>query len=79
MEVGLGPLGLCSANEKNSKFYEPLADRGRWTFYFLNYYRKYISVALTATELNFDEFKSRGLHEKQAIASWNLETISAFA
>jgi hypothetical protein len=36
-------------------------------------------VILTARERNFEEFKSGGLHEKHAIATWNLETISAFA
>jgi hypothetical protein len=36
-------------------------------------------VALPARELNFDEFKSGGLHEKHAVATWNLGTISAFA
>jgi hypothetical protein len=35
-----------------------------------------ILVALPARELNFDEFK---LHEKHAVATWNLGTISAFA
>jgi hypothetical protein len=30
-------------------------------------------------EHNFDEFKSGGLHEKRAVATWNLGTISAFA
>jgi hypothetical protein len=28
---------------------------------------------------NSDEFKSGGLHEKHAVATWNLGTISAFA
>jgi hypothetical protein len=36
-------------------------------------------VILTARERNFDEFKSGGLHEKHAVATWNLGTISAFA
>jgi hypothetical protein len=27
---------------------------------------------------NSDEFKSGGLHEKYAVETWNLETISAF-
>jgi hypothetical protein len=40
---------------------------------------KLILVALTAMELNFDKFKSGGLHEKHAVATWNLGTISAFA
>jgi hypothetical protein len=30
-------------------------------------------------EVNFDEFKSGGLHERHAVAAWNLGTISAFA
>jgi hypothetical protein len=38
-----------------------------------------ISVALLSKELNFDEFKSGELHEKHAVATWNLGTISAFA
>jgi hypothetical protein len=38
-----------------------------------------IIVALTARELNSDNFKSGGLHEKHAVATWNLGTISAFA
>jgi hypothetical protein len=41
--------------------------------------KKIILVALTARELNFDEFKSGGLHEKHAVATWNMGTISAFA
>jgi hypothetical protein len=36
-------------------------------------------IILVALELNFDEFKSGGLHEKHAVATWNLGTISAFA
>jgi hypothetical protein len=36
-------------------------------------------VALTAMELNFDEFKSGGLHENHAVATWNLGIISEFA
>jgi hypothetical protein len=36
-------------------------------------------MALAEMELNFKEFKSRGLHEKHAEATRNLETISAFA
>jgi hypothetical protein len=36
-----------------------------------------IIVALTEIELNFDEFNSGGLHEKRAIATWNLGTIHA--
>jgi hypothetical protein len=34
-------------------------------------------LALTTRELNFDEFKLEGLHEKHAVA--NVGTISAFA
>jgi hypothetical protein len=30
---------------------------------------------LTAMGKNFDEFKPGGLQQKQAVASWNLETI----
>jgi hypothetical protein len=40
---------------------------------------KAILMALAAMELNFDEFKSGGLHEKHAVTTWNLGTISAFA
>jgi hypothetical protein len=36
-------------------------------------------LSLTAKELNFDEFKSGGLHEKHAVATGNLGTVSAFA
>jgi hypothetical protein len=36
-------------------------------------------VALPAGELNFDKFKLGGLHEKHAVATWNLGTSSAFA
>jgi hypothetical protein len=35
-------------------------------------------VALTAEGFNFGEFKSSGLHEKHAVATWNLGTISVF-
>jgi hypothetical protein len=38
-----------------------------------------ILVILTARERNLDKFKSGGLHEKHAVATWNLGTISAFA
>jgi hypothetical protein len=38
-----------------------------------------ILVALTAMELNFEEFKLEGLHEKHAVTTCNLGTISAFA
>jgi hypothetical protein len=37
------------------------------------------SETFTAEEFNFDEFKSGGLHEKHALATWNLGTIPAFA
>jgi hypothetical protein len=36
-------------------------------------------VALTARELNFDEFKSEGVHEEHAVATGNVGTSSAFA
>jgi hypothetical protein len=36
-------------------------------------------VALAARELNSDEFKSEGLHEKQAVATWILGAISEFS
>jgi hypothetical protein len=36
-------------------------------------------VAFRAEGFNFDEFKSGGLHEKHAVATGNLGTISAFA
>jgi hypothetical protein len=39
----------------------------------------FLVVALSAEELNFDKFKSGGLHERHAVATWNLGTISAFA
>jgi hypothetical protein len=32
----------------------------------------------TAKGPNFDEFKSERLHEKHAVATWNLGTISIF-
>jgi hypothetical protein len=35
-------------------------------------------VASTASGY-FDKFKSGGLHERHAVATWNLGTISAFA
>jgi hypothetical protein len=41
--------------------------------------KKIILVALPARELNFNKFKSGELHEKHAVATWNLGTISAFA
>jgi hypothetical protein len=44
-----------------------------------NLEKKNILAALTARELNFDESKSGGLHEKHGGATWNLGTISAFA
>jgi hypothetical protein len=34
---------------------------------------------LKARELNFDKFRSGELHERHAVATWNLGTISAFA
>jgi hypothetical protein len=40
---------------------------------------KIILVVLPARKLNFDKFKSGGLHERHAVATWNLGTISAFA
>jgi hypothetical protein len=40
---------------------------------------KYNLVAFTAEGFNSDEFKSRGLHEKHAMATWSLVIISAFA
>jgi hypothetical protein len=36
-------------------------------------------VGLTAKGRNFDEFQSGGPHEKHAVATWNLGTISAFS
>jgi hypothetical protein len=36
-------------------------------------------VALTARGIQFDEFKSGGLHEKHGAATWYIGTISAFA
>jgi hypothetical protein len=36
-------------------------------------------VAVTAMELNLEIFKKGGLHEKHAVAAWNLGTISEFA
>jgi hypothetical protein len=35
-------------------------------------------AALTAKDLNFDESKSGRLHEKHAVATWNLGPISEF-
>jgi hypothetical protein len=35
-------------------------------------------VALTEKGRNFDEFRLGEQHEKQAVATWNLGTISAF-
>jgi hypothetical protein len=40
---------------------------------------KIILVTLAALELNLDEFKKGRLHEKHAVATWNLGTILAFA
>jgi hypothetical protein len=45
----------------------------------LEKFGKIMLLALTSTGLNFDEFKSGVLHEKHAVATWNLGTISAFA
>jgi hypothetical protein len=36
-------------------------------------------VVFTEGAFDFDKFKSGGLHEKHAVATWNLGTISAFA
>jgi hypothetical protein len=36
-------------------------------------------VTFTVERFKFDEFQSGGLHEKYALATWNLGTISAFA
>jgi hypothetical protein len=36
-------------------------------------------LALMAMELNFDEFSSGGLHEKHAVATWNLATIRIYS
>jgi hypothetical protein len=36
-------------------------------------------VALVAEKFNSEELKSVGLHEKHALATGNMETISAFA
>jgi hypothetical protein len=36
-------------------------------------------VAFTASQLNFDDFKSGGLNEKHPVATHNLETMSALA
>jgi hypothetical protein len=35
--------------------------------------------AFTSRELNFDEFKTGGLHEKQAEATWKMGTTSTFS
>jgi hypothetical protein len=48
-------------------------------FRFSIIWEKIIVVAFPAMELNFDKFKSGGLHEKHAVATWNLGTISALA
>jgi hypothetical protein len=43
-------------------------------------YGKNNLMAFTAAErFNFDEFISGGLHEKDAVVTWNFGTISAFA
>jgi hypothetical protein len=36
-------------------------------------------VSLTARGLDFYKFKSGGLHEKDAVVTWELRTISTFA
>jgi hypothetical protein len=36
-----------------------------------------ILVILTARERNFDEFKLGGLHEKHAVATWNLGSTAS--
>jgi hypothetical protein len=36
-------------------------------------------VVFIAEGRNFDEFKSGGLHEKHALASWNLGILATFA
>jgi hypothetical protein len=36
-------------------------------------------VTFTVGGFNFGEFKSGGLHEKHAVATWDLGTISTFA
>jgi hypothetical protein len=36
-------------------------------------------VTFTAEKFNIEEFKSGGLHEKHAIATWGLRTIPGFA
>jgi hypothetical protein len=41
--------------------------------------KKTILEALTATGLNFEQLTSRGLQEKNAVATWDLGSISAFA
>jgi hypothetical protein len=40
---------------------------------------KHNLVTFKAEDSNFDEFKSRGLHEKQAAVTWNFVIISTFA
>jgi hypothetical protein len=35
-------------------------------------------LALTEMELNFDEYNSGRLHEKHAVATWNLRIAKAF-
>jgi hypothetical protein len=41
--------------------------------------RKKKLVVLAAMGLNVEEFKSGRLHEKHAVATWKLGTVSAFA
>jgi hypothetical protein len=40
---------------------------------------KIIWMAFKADRFSFDKFKSGGLHEKHAVAIWNMEIISASA
>jgi hypothetical protein len=53
--------------------------QGNFDFRFSIILKNIILVALPARELNFDKHKLGGLHEKHAVATWNLGTISAFA
>jgi hypothetical protein len=36
-------------------------------------------VALTTKRLTLNKFKSRRLHEKHTVATWNMGTVSALA
>ncbi|PNF29739.1 hypothetical protein B7P43_G11203 [Cryptotermes secundus] len=61
-----------------SKDLRELRERGRGAFNLKKLeFTGTILVILTARDRNFDEFKSGGLHEKHAVATWNLGTISA--